>query len=78
MFRFRDPLTAALITVCLTAPLQAQDKFPGVGRAAVPKEVAAWDIDVRPDFKGLPPGSGSVSAGQDVWEARCASCHSPA
>ena len=39
------------------------------------KEVAAWDIDVRPDFKGLPAGSGTVAKGQDVWEAKCASCH---
>jgi S-disulfanyl-L-cysteine oxidoreductase SoxD len=30
---------------------------------------------VRPDFKGLPAGSGSVAQGQDVWEAKCASCH---
>ncbi len=79
MSRFRDPLiatvTAAVIAACLAAPALAQDKFPGIGRAATPKEVAAWDIDVRPDFKGLPPGSGSVSAGQDIWEARCATCH---
>lgn len=46
-----------------------------LGRSATPKEVAAWDIDVRPDFKGLPKGSGSVSAGQVVWEGKCASCH---
>jgi cytochrome c len=30
---------------------------------------------VRPDFKGLPKGSGSVAQGQDVWEAKCAACH---
>ncbi|MCX7234441.1 MAG: c-type cytochrome, partial [Burkholderiales bacterium] len=36
---------------------------------------AAWDIDVRPDFKGLPVGSGSVAQGQHIWEAKCASCH---
>jgi cytochrome c len=53
----------------------AQTAYPGVGRAATPKEVRAWDIDVRPDFKGLPKGSGSVAKGQDVWEAKCASCH---
>lgn len=53
----------------------AQASYPGVGRAATPKEVQAWDIDVRPDFKGLPQGSGSVAKGQDVWEAKCASCH---
>jgi cytochrome c551/c552 len=49
--------------------------YPGVGRPATPKEIAAWDIDVRPDFRGLPKGSGSVTKGQDVWEAKCASCH---
>lgn len=59
----------------VAAPAASADKYPGVGRAATPKELAAWDIDVRPDFKGLPPGSGSVAQGQDVWEAKCASCH---
>ncbi len=54
---------------------QAPQKYPGIGRAATAQEVAAWDIDVRPDFKGLPAGSGSVAKGQDVWEAKCASCH---
>jgi cytochrome c len=51
------------------------EPFPGVGRAATPAEIKAWDIDVRPDFKGLPAGSGSVAKGQEVWEAKCASCH---
>ncbi len=49
--------------------------YQGIGRPATAQEVQAWDIDVRPDFKGLPKGSGSVAQGQDVWEARCASCH---
>ena len=53
----------------------AQTAYPGVGRAATPKEVQAWDIDVRPDFKGLPKGAGSVAKGMDVWEGKCASCH---
>jgi cytochrome c len=51
------------------------EKFPGIGRAATPAEVRAWDIDVRPDFKGLPKGRGSVRQGEVVWEAQCASCH---
>ena len=46
-----------------------------IGRDATPAEVKAWDIDVRPDFKGLPKGSGTVSKGEEVWEAKCASCH---
>ena len=49
--------------------------FPGIGRPATPAEIKAWDIDVRPDFKGLPPGSGSVAKGQKVWDEKCASCH---
>ena len=53
----------------------AGTSYPGVGRAATPAEIKAWDIDVRPDFKGLPPGSGSVTQGQDTWDAKCASCH---
>jgi len=55
--------------------LAAGTPYPGVGRPATAAEIAAWDIDVRPDFKGLPPGSGSVQQGQKVWDAKCASCH---
>ena len=70
-------LVGILQALAVAVPVWAQpaDKFPGVGRTATPKEVAAWDIDVRPDFKGLPQGSGSVVKGQDVWESKCASCH---
>jgi len=69
------------ISLCLaacalaTAAAAADDPYPGIGRAATPAEIAAWDIDVRPDFKGLPKGSGSVARGQEVWDAKCASCH---
>jgi len=76
MFRFRNAVvTAALLAVAGLASAQGAGKYPGVGRDATPKEVAAWDIDVRPDFKGLPAGSGSVAKGQDVWEGKCAHCH---
>jgi len=69
---------ALAVALCATAAgswAQGKSTFPGIGRDATPKEIAAWDIDVRPDFKGLPAGSGSVAKGQDVWEAKCASCH---
>ena len=65
----------AVAAALLSAGAAAQSAYPGVGRTATPKEVQAWDIDVRADFKGLPKGSGSVAKGQDVWEAKCASCH---
>ncbi|MFY8084271.1 MAG: c-type cytochrome [Rubrivivax sp.] len=68
---------AALVMGCAAGAVAAQSPspFPGIGRAATPKEVAAWDIDVRPDFKGLPQGSGTVAQGMEIWEAKCASCH---
>ncbi|WP_224788896.1 c-type cytochrome [Pandoraea terrae] len=47
----------------------------GIGRAATPAEIQAWNIDVRPDFEGLPKGSGTVAHGQTIWEGKCATCH---
>jgi cytochrome c551/c552 len=77
MFSSRKLLSLAALPVCLAmgSVALAQGKYQGIGRDATPKEVAAWDIDVRPDFKGLPKGSGSVAQGQDIWEAKCAQCH---
>jgi S-disulfanyl-L-cysteine oxidoreductase SoxD len=84
MFSCRDLMLAVLAATvtgaCLAAAPAATVSTPGatyagVGRAATDKEVGAWNIDVRPDFQGLPAGSGSVLKGQDVWETKCASCH---
>ena len=66
---------ALVLGLLIAAGSHAQAPYPGIGRAATPAEVAAWDIDGRPDFQGLPPGSGTVARGQAVWEAQCASCH---
>jgi cytochrome c len=60
--------------LCATAYATPRE-WPGIGRAATPAEVRAWDIDVRPDFQGLPKGSGTVARGQQIWEGKCASCH---
>lgn len=56
------------------APVLA-DGASTVGRPASPAELKAWDIDVGPDFAGLPKGSGTVSRGMEIWEEKCASCH---
>ena len=70
-------VTIALLLVMLMASVAAAAdvSYARLGRPATPAEIRAWDIDVRPDFAGLPAGSGSVSKGQDVWEAKCESCH---
>lgn len=73
MCRFLKCIALGMLVVC--SALQAGELFPNIGRKASVAEVAAWDIDVRPDFQGLPAGSGSVTQGEKVWEAKCASCH---
>ena len=71
----RVSILMLLASTGLGAVLHAEVKYPGVGRSATSAEIKAWNIDVRPDLVGLPPGSGSVAKGQDIWETKCASCH---
>lgn len=73
--RLKPAAAATVVALLLSHHALGAEKFSGIGRSATPAEVQAWDIDVRPDFKGLPPGSGSVEKGQEIWEAKCASCH---
>ena len=47
----------------------------GLGRLALPEEIAAWDMDVRPDGKGLPVGKGTAKQGDEIFQAQCAACH---
>ena len=46
-----------------------------LGRKALKEEVAAWDIDVRPDGVGLPVGKGTVAQGEPIYAEACAICH---
>ncbi len=83
MFKFSAAFFHCLcLLLCLSfqtsfaqSPMAKPATYAGIGRAATTAEVKAWDIDVRPDFSGLPKGSGSVLKGQDIWESKCASCH---
>lgn len=65
-------VAAALFAVPLAGA--AADKL-GIGREATPEEIKAWDIDVRPDGQGAPPGKGTVAQGEDVFQTQCATCH---
>lgn len=47
----------------------------GLGSEASAGLLRDWDIDVRPDGVGLPPGRGSVDQGRQVYARRCALCH---
>jgi S-disulfanyl-L-cysteine oxidoreductase SoxD len=56
------------------APLPSHGVFH-LGRAATPEEIAAWNIDVRPDGTGLPEGHGTVAEGEEIFAEKCAVCH---
>ncbi len=45
------------------------------GQNATPEQIAGWNVDVRPDGKGLPPGQMTVEKGAEVFAKNCASCH---
>ncbi|MBV7409597.1 c-type cytochrome [Maritimibacter sp. DP1N21-5] len=47
----------------------------GLGRAALPEEIAAWDLDVSPDGTGLPEGQGTAEDGEMLFSDNCAACH---
>ena len=66
---------AATMTASLTAPAPVSEGTFGLGRAALAEEIAAWDVDVLPDGRGLPAGQGDVWTGEEVFADRCGSCH---
>ncbi len=66
-----------LFACCYQGSVPAQelpDSF-GFGKTATAAEIAAWDIDVKPDGQGLPAGSGTVDEGEALYVAQCAVCH---
>jgi cytochrome c len=65
--------TAAANATANEAP--ADGSVFGLGRAAHPEEITAWDVDVLPDGRGLPVGSGDVWTGEELFLDYCASCH---
>lgn len=62
----------ALMTIAL--PALGAPRY-GFGRAPTPAEIAALDIDVRPDGQGLPAGRGSAHDGAQIFATACAGCH---
>ena len=60
--------------VMASLPGNAPDRF-NFGSDASEARIAMWDIDIRPDGEGLPPGSGTAAEGQRVFLTYCVACH---
>jgi len=66
------------VVIVVTSLKRTKASYPekfGIGRAASAAEISALDIDVRPDGKGLPVGSGDIAAGKLVYNTKCLACH---
>lgn len=71
-------LWAGALVIAGPAFSQGPNKAPeklNLGRVALPEEIKAWDIDIRPDGMGLPTGSGTVKQGDEIFQTQCATCH---
>ena len=78
MSTYRLWRTAGIVALLAMAGLgSAAAQLPtyGVGRAPTAEEVRAWNLTIRPDGQGLPPGSGTAVLGKAVYAERCAACH---
>ncbi|MFT4031966.1 MAG: cytochrome c [Siphonobacter sp.] len=53
----------------------ATDTIFKLGRPATAQELIRWPSAIRPDGRGLPPGSGTARAGQSIYTQKCAACH---
>ncbi|MGC1430444.1 MAG: cytochrome c, partial [Albidovulum sp.] len=73
MSKFLKSATLAMAIAGTTSPALAEKL--GLGRPALPEEIAAWDKDISPDGTGLPVGSGDALVGEEVFAAKCAACH---
>jgi cytochrome c len=74
--RFDRCLTGlGFVAALVVLPAQAAEMRYGFGHTPTAAEIARFDIDIRPDGKGLPPGHGSVAEGAAIFASTCATCH---
>jgi cytochrome c len=66
---------ALLLTLCLISSYSFAAEKLGLGLPATKQQISAWDIDIRPDGKGLPKGSGNAIDGEEAYVQKCAACH---
>jgi cytochrome c len=70
----KRPLPASVSETSKSDTVPTPVRF-GFGRLATAAELTRLDIDVRPDGKGLPAGTGTAVRGKAIFAAKCAVCH---
>ena len=76
MSKFPDMRAVVVSGLLLSATLgTAHADRLGLGTPATPEQIRAWDIDIRPDGHGMPPGKGTAAQGEEIFSANCATCH---
>jgi S-disulfanyl-L-cysteine oxidoreductase SoxD len=73
MSKYRKILFATAVAGIAAAPAFAEKL--GIGRPALDEELAAWNVNVMPDGRGLPEGGMSVEDGETAFVDYCAMCH---
>jgi cytochrome c2 len=68
-------ISSVLLALLLLSPVSKALETLSLGQAASAAEIKGWDIDIRPDGKGLPAGRGDAVAGEGMFIQKCASCH---
>ena len=58
----------------LAAHAQAAES-PNLGQPITAQDIAPWDVDIMPDGRFLPAGSGTPQQGQAIYMEKCQACH---
>jgi cytochrome c len=75
--RFSRSLAFGILLLAAQVALAQAPSYSNIGRAATKEEIAAWDISIGPDGKGLPEGHGTSKEGAAIFAEKCAVCHGP-
>jgi mono/diheme cytochrome c family protein len=71
----RDALAGAVVALMFGAGTVTAADVPRLGQPVSAADLAPWDISIKPDGRGLPPGSGTAVEGEKIYVRRCMVCH---
>src|SRR5580692_2572712 len=66
-------ICALALAIAAGAALAAE--ISHLGRPISQADLAAWDINILPDGRNLPPGRGTAAEGGAIFAEKCALCH---